>query len=186
MIEAKPAKKPDTQATSKGKERARGGVVDLRYDASTSAVKLDDPSNEKVGGSKVRRRVQNMFRKDKNTASQSEKLPFEDDALLEQPQNSEATSTESLGLQTKDPAGKDWPADEQDAPPTYSDSVNEYLLDPMQQFSAFPPVTLRKAQTEFKQSLRLATTLLSEQQRFSGMSVAANGMARSTENGWKA
>lgn len=185
-MQAKPAQKLDSQATSKGKERAHGGAIDLRYNGSTSAVKLDDLAGEKSEPGKVRRRVQNMFKKDKDITSDSEKVKTEPDLANDKGQAKEATYIASADPSKFGLSGSDSLASEEDAPPTYSDSVNEYLLDPMQQFSAFPPVTLRKAQTEFRQSLRLATTLLSEQQRFGGMSTAASEMNGSHVNGDKA
>lgn len=161
-------------------------MVDLRYDASTSAVKLDDPSNEKSEGSKVRRRVQNMFKKDKEITSESEKSSNGNDSTFSGRDAEEVNNVDSLETSTVAKSGTTKSNTDEDAPPTYSDSVNEYLLDPMQQFSAFPPVTLRKAQLEFRQSLRLATTLLSEQQHFSGMSVVATGRGLTAEREDKA
>lgn len=54
----------------------------------------------------------------------------------------------------------------EDAPPAYEDAVNEYLLDPIQQFSAFPPVTLRNAQREFRLALEKSMAVLLAQRQF--------------------
>ncbi|KAK9898919.1 hypothetical protein P389DRAFT_188289 [Cystobasidium minutum MCA 4210] len=174
LVEGKPAVKPEAQTSVKGKERASSSRVDLRYSGSTSAIKLDDPSNEKNESGKVRRRVQKMFKKDKKAADVSEKegadtLNQDDASSYDDSDTKEGTTD---GRESTDDKTDSLQSD--DAPPTYTETVNEYLLDPMQQFSAFPPVTLRKAQLEFRQSLSLATTLLSEQQKFGGISSAAS------------
>lgn len=160
--------------TSKGKEQAANKRVDLRYGASTSAITLDDPSdiNEKSEtGGKLRRRVQKVFKKDKNEREQSEKhIRDEDNRIVDDKGKKAEAELEDATGTANGTEDEDMTAENgDDAPPTYSESVNEFLLDPMQQFSAFPPVTLRKAQIEFRQSLRLATNLLSQQQNFSSM-----------------
>lgn len=173
LIEGKPACKPDVQPTKTGKERESRGIVDLRYDASTSAVKLDELSDEKSQGGGLRRRMQGTPKQNGNKQPDKKRSTSGTPPNEAGEANTAMTAVPPLNLDYKSLDVLTSEAEE-DAPPTYSDSVNEYLLDPMQQFSAFPPVTLRKAQTEFRQSLRLATALLSEQQRFKGMSAAAS------------
>ena len=51
-------------------------------------------------------------------------------------------------------------------PPAYADAMNEYLLDPIQQFSAFPPVTLRNAQKGFRRALEESIAVLTLQREF--------------------
>lgn len=177
LLESKPAVKPESQATAKGKERATSSRVDLRYTGSTSSAKIIDTVGEKSEPSSVRRRVKNIFKKDKDTNGLSEKNMDTCDDRADMLDTKEDTRPQSAnGASPED--GPDSGLEADDAPPTYIETVNEYLLDPMQQFSAFPPVTLRKAQTEFRQSLRSATTLLSEQQKFGGMSTAASEVIR--------
>lgn len=183
LVVSNPARKAEVQSSlkskesskgkesSKSKESIKGATVDLRYDASTSAVKLEELSNEKSQGSKMRRRMQKLSKHDKEVASSPLYSSSAGGASDEEKDTNQHGASSDAGAQA-DTITPTLQAEE-DEPPTYSDSVNEYLLDPMQQFSAFPPVTLRKAQAEFKQSLRLAMALLSEQQRFGGMSTAA-------------
>lgn len=176
-MESKPAVKPESQATAKGKERATSSRVDLRYTGSTSSAKIIDTAGEKSESSSVRLRVKNIFKKDRDTNGLSEKDMDTCDDRADMLDTKEDTRPQSAnGASTEDGPYSGLETD--DAPPTYIETVNEYLLDPMQQFSAFPPVTLRKAQTELRQSLRLAVTLLSEQQKFGGMSTAAGEVMR--------
>ena len=51
-------------------------------------------------------------------------------------------------------------------PPAYADAMNEYLLDPIQQFSALPPVTLRNAQKGFRRALEDSIAVLMMQREF--------------------
>lgn len=178
LVESKPAIKQDQQSTAKGKERATSSRIDLRYTGSSSSVKQDDSAGEKTESNNVRRRVKNMFNnKNKSTIYLSEKDHDAGDHGVNMPDTKEEVNSESANCSTPS-ADSNATKQSEDAPPTYSETVNEYLLDPMQQFSAFPPVTLRKAQIEFRQSLKLATSLLSEQQKFGGMSTAASEVMR--------
>ncbi len=79
-----------------------------------------------------------------------------------------ATSTSDIARRTvyegRDKESEEIASDE--VPPAYEDAVNEYLLDPIQQFSAFPPVTLRSAQTEFRLALEKSMAVLLAQRQF--------------------
>lgn len=61
-----------------------------------------------------------------------------------------------------------------DAPPPYEDTINEFLVDPIQQFSAFPPVTLRSAQREFRLALEKSMAVLLAQRQFESMCQVAD------------
>jgi hypothetical protein len=52
-------------------------------------------------------------------------------------------------------------------PPPYNDAVNEHLIDPILQFSAFPPISLRNSQREFRRALEESIRVLASQQRYS-------------------
>lgn len=133
----------------KGKERERPGIIDLRLSASTSAMKLGDNKSD----SPLRSRKGVIASSSGSSENMSEKSAA---------MTSTATSDTARWIEDKESEG----IGSEDAPPAYEDAVNEYLLDPIQQFSAFPPVTLRNAQREFRLALEKSMAVLLAQRQF--------------------
>lgn len=191
-MEAKPAQRKEVDDTkSKGKQRATGSTIDLRLDASTSALKLeDDAITEKSGSQSLRKRVKNVFHKDKKNNIYSSQANGRADQIepASQSRTDGIRGVEPLGDTAdvnnsgSDVAGEKGGSEQ--PPPTYSDSVNEYLMDPMQQFSAFPPVTLRKAQNEFRHGIRIGLKVLEDQQNFDKLRASAMS-SKSPEKGFR-
>lgn len=164
-----------TNESVKGKERERKDPIDLRMAASTSALTLDG-KGEKGSGS-MRSRVKNAL----GGGSRDHDGLF--DASSEKAAASSGTITPSLALSKDMPTEKAHKKEDKedqestDGPPAYTEAINEYLLDPIQQFSAFPPATLRNAQKEFRRALEESISVLLAQRQFEGMCRAADGIS---------
>lgn len=149
---ATPAAEPSSEAgasgSRKGKERERKGIIDLRLGSSSSTEKFGE----------------------KDRAGSSAPIRLDDEKSVP-PATENGTDSAALrrrkGVSSDESnSDKEVGAADDAPPPAYADAVNEYLLDPIQQFSAFPPVTLRNAQREFRLALEQAMGVLAAQRDF--------------------
>ena len=131
--------------SSKGKGRERRDPVDLRWQStkgaspSSTAGSGRELLNEKTAAytsTDLHRRLQATTARGRDRDMPSEK-------------------TGSFGNDAQD-----------QEPPAYAEAMNEYLLDPIQQFSAFPPITLRNAQKGFRKALEESIAVLMMQKEF--------------------
>lgn len=163
-----PPRKPEDK---KGKGRefplTTRGAVDLTYRGRASTSEKDtDGNNEKLG---LRSRIRASLRGTAKTAvdgsGQGENAQRPHDRLgLETPVDATATSTPT---NMKPPSRtEEGNTTNPELPPPYTDAINEYLLDPIQQFSALPPVTLRSSQQAFRLALQEGLKVIMAQQHY--------------------
>lgn len=150
LIEAQPAQpQASDKATgsSKGKGRERRDPVDLRLQSTKGA------SSSSTAFSSGREILN-----EKTAAYTSAELHRRPQAT---------TGRDGAHDMLSEKTGSSGGGDTQDQqPPAYADAMNEYLLDPIQQFSAFPPVTLRNAQKGFRKALEESIAVLMMQREF--------------------
>ena len=161
----------------KGKEReksvrefpCKNGTIDLRLAASTSVLRSKAETDEKSMEWLTSRVKRKMLTKDSSNTrgtyppgdgseDPSEKSAFTS-ALQPDCKNVHHEHEVHSGIIKEG---------EVDAvlPPPYSDAINEFVRDPIQQFSAFPPVTLRNSQKEFTKALEQAMKVLLAQRDY--------------------
>merc|ERR1712093_614141 len=176
-----PPRKPEDRK-GKGREfpTSSSGGVDLRFRGSTSESKSGDTVNEKGNAGEgrqggLRSRAKKTFTsKAENTAGAAgahtstladNRFPsassFRGDS-----QEAPSEDKQKTDKASSSPSAASAAADE---PPTYSEAINDYLLDPIQQFSAFPPVTLRSSQKAFRLALQEGIKVLKAQQQYASL-----------------
>lgn len=141
-----------SEASKKGKERERA-IIDLRLGSSSSS---DGLTNEKASTT--------TLQSHQVTAKAS---PAEETTTTIKENSRRAITKENVaemeGLRQRIKGLSAMAGNSDDdggPPPTYAETVNEYLLDPIQQFSAFPPITLRNAQREFRLAIEKSLGVL--------------------------